>query len=349
MLKNFTKPLINGLLLMAAFLAGSSSASAQDKLSIGAYSGALTDLPALVAQSEGLFKANGLAVEMIDFASGSMAVAALQGGSVDVISNSGTNQQIVNGNTASVNKRLVQIYSQYPGATWNLVVGKNVVVDPSGDLKKTLLNLKGKTIGIPVVGSEGHAIAGYLFKYAGLNSNTDVSYIGVGVGPQAVSSFQAGQIDAVIVIPPVDALLRSRGGRTVFDMSKSAEIEKDKELSLLSKWSFATYLTTSERAEAAAPKLTKFQSAMDEAIRFIKDPVNTRRVAQIWSAKNATVPVEQLAQSIAATRDGFTGRIDCGGLASAAQFSVEVGMMKQKDVKTCDELVWKGAAKYLQR
>ena len=116
-------------------------------------------------------------------------------------------------------------------------------------------SLKGKTFGVPALGSEGRALARALLKHAGPDAERDVSYLAVGLGPQAVASFQAKQADAVVAFTPVTIVLEEKGAHTVFDMAGSKGIE------WLTRWTVAVYVTTREKATADADKLRRLQQA----------------------------------------------------------------------------------------
>src|SRR5436853_452340 len=67
-------------------------------------------------------------------------------------------------------------------------------------------DLKGLKIGVTAPGSSTHFMALHMMAQAGLGAG-DASFIGVGSGSTAVAAIQRGEIDALVSVDPVIALL----------------------------------------------------------------------------------------------------------------------------------------------
>jgi NitT/TauT family transport system substrate-binding protein len=158
-------------------------------------------LPLTIAEQLGYFKAEGLEVEISDFAGGSRALQAVVGGSADVVS--GAFEHTIN--------------LQSKGQTFQAFVlqGRAPAISMGISLKtmphyRTVADLKGKRIGISAPGSSTNMVANLILSRAGLKAG-DVSFIGVGTAAGALSAFRSGQIDAMSNVDPIMTMLEQKG------------------------------------------------------------------------------------------------------------------------------------------
>jgi len=158
-------------------------------------------LPLTIAEQLGYFKAEGLEVEISDFAGGSRALQAVVGGSADVVS--GAFEHTIN--------------LQSKGQTFQAFVlqGRAPAISMGVSLKtmphyKTVADLKGKRIGISAPGSSTNMVANLILSRVGLKAG-DVSFIGVGTAAGALSAFRSGQIDAMSNVDPIMTMLEQKG------------------------------------------------------------------------------------------------------------------------------------------
>ena len=194
--------LATSMLLLA--LVAAPSAHAQDKpelakvrLAVGGKP-ALFYLPLTVTERLGLFREQGLDVEISDFPGGARALQALMGGSADVVTGSfdhtiqmqAKNQPVVG----------VVLLGRFPGIVLGVIAGK-----PYGAPK----DLKGMKIGVTAPGSGTHFMAQYVLVRNGLKRD-DASFIGVGASASAVAAVKRGEIDAIVNVDPVIAVLESQ-------------------------------------------------------------------------------------------------------------------------------------------
>ncbi|HSW07566.1 ABC transporter substrate-binding protein [Aquabacterium sp.] len=174
-------------------------------------------LPLTIAEQLGYFKAEGLELQIVDFAGGSQALRALVGGSADVVS--GAFEHTVNMQVKGQKLRAVVLMGRAP----QIVLGVNPKT-MSGF--KTVADLKGKKIGVTAPGSSTNVMTNFVLAKAGLKPS-DVSIIGVGAGNGAVAAMRSGQIDAISNLDPViSLLLRSNDLKIVSDTRIVAESEK---------------------------------------------------------------------------------------------------------------------------
>jgi len=166
-------------------------------------------LPLSIAEFKGFYKAEGLEVEISDFAGGSKALAAVVGGSADVVS--GAYEHTIN------LQQKGQMFQAFvlQGRAPQIAIGVSTKTMPG---YKTVADLKGKKIGVSAPGSSTNMMANFLLAGVGLKPG-DVSFVGVGTGAGAVAAMRSGQIDAISNIEPVMTMLEQGNHvRIVADM-----------------------------------------------------------------------------------------------------------------------------------
>jgi len=174
-------------------------------------------LPLTIAEQLGYFKAEGLDVNIVDFAGGSRALQAVVGGSADVVS--GAFEHTINMQFKGQPMRAFVLQ----GAAPQIVLGVNPKTMPSF---KGVADLKGKKVGVTAPGSSTNVMVNFVLAKAGLKPS-DVSIVGVGAGNGAVAAMRSGQIDAMANLDPVITLLARSGDlKIVTDTRKLAEAEQ---------------------------------------------------------------------------------------------------------------------------
>ncbi|WP_234264061.1 ABC transporter substrate-binding protein [Hydrogenophaga sp. NFH-34] len=174
-------------------------------------------LPLTIAEQLGYFKAEGLDVNIVDFAGGSRALQAVVGGSADVVS--GAFEHTINMQFKGQPMRAFVLQ----GAAPQIVLGVNPKTMPSF---KSVADLKGKKVGVTAPGSSTNVMVNFVLAKAGLKPS-DVSIVGVGAGNGAVAAMRSGQIDAMANLDPVITLLARSGDlKIVTDTRKLAEAEQ---------------------------------------------------------------------------------------------------------------------------
>lgn len=196
-------------LLLAAFVVLVSctpSAWAQTKVRInwtavtGAQSGAY------VAQEEGLFKKNGLDVELIHIPSSSRGIQAILAGEIAFSYMDGSNE--AQANLKGANLAFVA------GATNHMVF--SLMAKPE---IKRISDLRGKKIGITRIGSSTHTAALYALSQGGLKP-VDYQILPLMEVPNILTALIAGQIDAGVVSPPTNSRARKAGFNELMNIAK---------------------------------------------------------------------------------------------------------------------------------
>src|SRR5262245_13170623 len=201
---------------MAALVAGSAHAQVPEKkdvkLGVGC-SNSLYYLPLAITERLGFFKEQGLNVEVNDFKGGSQSLAALVGGSVDVVT--GAYEHTIRMQVKGQDVVAAIELGRYPGIVLALKKDRT-------DKIKSVADLKGAKIGVTAPGSSTNMIAWYLMSKAGLKQD-DASFVGVGQGPSAIAAIKKGEIDAISNIDPVIATLEASGDVVLMADTRTSE------------------------------------------------------------------------------------------------------------------------------
>ena len=158
-------------------------------------------LPLTISEQLGYFKAEGLEVEISDFAGGARALQAVVGGSADVVS--GAYEHTINLQSKN------QFYQAFvlQGRAPQIAMGVSTKTMAG---YQSLADLKGKKIGVSAPGSSTNMMANLVLSRAGIRPE-DVSFIGVGTAAGALTAMRSGQIDAMSNTDPVMTMLEQRG------------------------------------------------------------------------------------------------------------------------------------------
>jgi NitT/TauT family transport system substrate-binding protein len=158
-------------------------------------------LPLTISEQLGYFKAEGLDVEISDFAGGAKALQALMGNSADVVS--GAYEHTISMQAKNQFIRAFVLMGRAP----QIAMGVSVKTLPN---YKGLADLRGKKIGVTAPGSSTNMMANLLLSRAGIKPN-EVSFVGVGTSAGALTALRSGQIDAMSNIDPVMTMLEQKG------------------------------------------------------------------------------------------------------------------------------------------
>jgi len=182
------------------------SSTAQMKVRINwtAVTGAQSGM--FMAKEEGLFKKNGLDVELIHIPSSSRGIQAILAGEIAFSYMDGNNA--VQANLKGAGLALVA------GATNHMVF--SLMAKP--EIKK-ISDLRGKKIGITRIGSSTHTSALYALSQAGLKPS-DYQILPLMEVPNILTALMAGQVDAGVVSPPTNSRARKAGLNELMNIAK---------------------------------------------------------------------------------------------------------------------------------
>jgi NitT/TauT family transport system substrate-binding protein len=187
--------------LFLAMLSLADNAPAADKLRISYSAVNATQAFLWVAQDKGIFAKHGLEGELLYINSGTMNIAALLGGSV----------QIAGGGPVSIEARLRGIKLTILGnpLPW---LASNLVVHP--DIK-SIADLPGKIAGISRFGSSTDQGFRYLFRKNGFNVDKDLKMLQMGGDSSRIGALKAGTIHYTFLGAAATNLARAQGYRVL--------------------------------------------------------------------------------------------------------------------------------------
>lgn len=227
---------------------------AQERLRVAysAISGAM--LTPWVGVEAGLFRKNGLDVQLIYIAGGSTAAAALIGGDVQVILASGDG--VVRARLQGV--ELVSIADMTSTLVFSLMARPEVY--SAGEFK-------GKRLGVSRFGTSSHAAL-----LAGLNhfhiNPAEVTVLQMGGIPQILAGMEAGVIAGGVLSPPINIKGKKIGMRELLEIG-----------TLKIPFQTNTFITKGEFIQKNPETIRKLARSIVEAIHKIKtDPAFTQKI-----------------------------------------------------------------------
>ncbi len=158
-------------------------------------------LPLTISEQLGYFKAEGLEVEISDFAGGAQALQAVVRGSADVCS--GAFEHTINLQSRNQLFQAFVLQGRAPQIAFGIST-KNI---PN---YRTIADLKGKKIGVSAPGSSTNMLASLVLSRGGLKAS-EVSFVGVGTAADALIALRSGQIDALSNTDPIMTFLEQKG------------------------------------------------------------------------------------------------------------------------------------------
>jgi NitT/TauT family transport system substrate-binding protein len=174
-------------------------------------------LPLTISEQLGYFKAEGLDVEISDFAGGAKALQALMGNSADVVS--GAYEHTINMQARNQYIQSIVLMGRAP----QIAVGVSTKTVPN---YKGLTDLRGKKIGVSAPGSSTNMVANLVLSRAGVKA-ADVSYVGVGTGAGALAALRSGQIDVMSNTDPVMTMLEQKGDVRIISDTRTLKGTQD--------------------------------------------------------------------------------------------------------------------------
>lgn len=213
------------LLSIVVALCLSVPAHAQTKVSVAQPVLASVGMPLYFARDKGLFKKNGLEVDLPMFRGGPPANAALLSGSVEF--NAADPYEYMK---IADSGRLIRVATLVHSLTVDLIVAERYIrekgIDPAAPVRERLAKMKGMKFGSIVAGGTAEGFARLMLRHGGLDADKDIEKIVVGGAAQMLGAMQAGQIDGVILSPPLGFTAKRLGvGRILVAANEIPEFE----------------------------------------------------------------------------------------------------------------------------
>lgn len=230
----------------------------------------------VVAQSQGFFKDHGLAVKFVKPQAGTSALQLLLSGSVDGLINDGALSVL----PAAKGQDIKIIGSIYNRNAWKIYVSDKLTGLPSqsAGFPALIQALKGKTIGVTSIGAGTDLALQSVLIAAGMNPETDVHRVGIGLLQAAVGQFQAGRIDAYVFNAPAGSVLgASHLAHEYFDFATQAP--KD-----FADVPQGTLITSGSWLKTHTSTAKEWIAAEEEALKWIEQPGNLNTAGALYAS-----------------------------------------------------------------
>ena len=232
------------LFMGAVMLTG--SVSAQEKMRMGLSSVSGLHSAVWVAEEKGLFRKNGLEVEVIVTGQGGTAVICpLLANDIQMLNSAGdvlVAADLRGGDTVMVAS----------------VVNKGLQRLVSKPEIKTPADLKGKRVGVTRIGAVSHSVLLMMLQRWKMNVN-DVQVLQLGSSPNMLASLDKGGVDAAVLTIPSMFVAEDRGYRVLLDMA-------DTDIYYL----HTMVATTRQYIKTNRDKVLRFLRGYVEGIAFVK-------------------------------------------------------------------------------
>ena len=163
-------------------------------------------LPTWVAQDAGIFKKNGLEVELLSVDGGSRGMATLLSGEIDIATLGGAECLSATASGAKVTVTAVGT----PVFPYFLMAAPEI---------KTVADLRGKKVGISSVGGSADIATRKVLKDSGLDPDKDVTLVSLGSHAQRTAALFAGALQAAVDDPPNTTELADKGFHNIYDLA----------------------------------------------------------------------------------------------------------------------------------
>ena len=211
-------------------------------------------LPAWVAQDEGIFKKNGLDVDLrlIESAPG---MAALLAGDTEIALIGGS--EVVGADVGGAGVKVAAVIDPYYPYLFEAAKGVNSAAD-----------LNGKKIGVSKFGSSSDTATRIVLQKVGIDPDKDVTIIQVGSAAARTAAVVGGAIQGAIAHPPENLKMEQAGFHVLFDLTSLGLPNDNLSVNAKASW-IAGHRDT----------MQKFVDSIAEAMTFMKqDKASTLKV-----------------------------------------------------------------------
>lgn len=273
------------ILLVVVGGCGAGSESEIQPVRVQVFIGAYSSIPVHVANEKGFFREHGLEVELLPANSSSAAVAALIGGSMDIVESA---PDLV---MANIDKGIdLKFLAGNESSSYVTLVAGNHVPLPEADAgyAEIMRHLAGYRIGVNAIGGTVYLAAVLMLEDAGLTAES-VDFVATGSAATTLSAWQAQAVDAQMTFAPVPELLETLGvARPVLVLAD------DGPPSVRFRGLFSGWVTSAAFLERDAARAEAFIAALRDAIDWIRDPANHQEMVGLASRY---APVAALSES----------------------------------------------------
>lgn len=207
-------------LCVVTALTASGEAAAADKVRIGLSSNGLLFMPALVADTMGYFKEQGIDGEIVLLGGANKVYSAMLGGELEISVSSSVS--ILKGRSSGTDLLMIGSAMNQHGS--NIVVTKEWAtkhgLTDTSSYRDRLKALKGITIGTSSVGGGSDQLVRLLAEDAGINADRDMTLTMLAVGDTTLAAFARRRVDAITHSSPIAVkAIRDHDGMMMFHLT----------------------------------------------------------------------------------------------------------------------------------
>jgi len=158
-------------------------------LTLGLANKTFTQLPEWVAETQGYYAEEGLAIEAVYTSASTTVIAAMVSGNMDIATTSPGNAIL----TRQKGANLTIVGGYLNRAMYNMVGQKSL---------RTLDDLRGKRIGVAGTSTGDSLLIREMMAAKGMRENDDYQFVRIGGTPERYNALFSGAIDAVTLIDP---------------------------------------------------------------------------------------------------------------------------------------------------
>ncbi len=218
----------------------------------------------------GLYRKNGLDVELVLLVGAPLAVAALIAGETPII-HTGASAVITSNLSGSGAVLIAGSVNRFP-----------YVLFVTDEIKR-VEDLKGKKFGVSRIGSADNASAAIVLERYGLNPDSDIAWVQIGSVPARLAAMQVNTIQATLLQPPETLKAKEIGVRSLLDFTK-LDVE----------WQQNGAATTRDFIRRKRDTVQKFMKAYVEGVHYnLTNPKGTQKILRKYLAVKDEKAIEE--------------------------------------------------------
>jgi NitT/TauT family transport system substrate-binding protein len=304
------------VVLTALLLAGAQTASAADVVRMASTKNS-GDIGTFIAVDRGLFAAEGIDAQLIEFDTGARMVAPLATGELDVGTLPGS-AAVYNAAARQIEMRIVADRSRSAPNNFyqTLMVRKDLI--ESGRFK-SYADLKGLKMAIPAPGLNVLAVANEAAKKGGVKYE-DIEKVYITL-PQQVAAFKNKSVDVSIMIEPFATAIVNAGDGVRF--ASTEDFNPGFEF---------TTMIYSEKFSRERPELAKrFMRAYVRALRVFTDAIENGKWRSTPAAEEViAILARRLEIPAASIRNAYPHAVDPDGFVNLEAMRRELAFFKEQ-------------------
>lgn len=244
-----------------------SDAQASDVVTVSTSVSSIDSYAPKFGDSLGIFKKHGIELKYIEASGGPAILAAVVGGSADV-THIGAAVYFPAIEKGAEIKLLMGNYD----IDYTLIAQKGIGLDLAKPYPENIKSIKGRVVGVSSRGGATEIFVRKMLSDAGLNPETDVTYVAVGSSAAAAGAFINKQVEVMATLPPAPFII----GEENFDVV--VDLDTTKKQVFGEGYLFTTFASSAQFVADRPEVAVNFCKAAIETIKAINDPANDQKL-----------------------------------------------------------------------